>query len=66
MSRPAVNQILGDHNVEKQMTDSRGDVAYLMADISGVNVNQIRDIYSALEELSCKCYSLSAFQKIRC
>ena len=28
-----VNQILGDHNVDKQMTDSRGDVAYLMADI---------------------------------
>ncbi|EEH23368.2 phosphoglycerate dehydrogenase [Paracoccidioides brasiliensis Pb03] len=29
-----VNEILGDHNVDKQMTDSRGDVAYLMADIS--------------------------------
>lgn len=48
-----VNEVLGDHNVEKQMTDSRGDVAYLMADISDVNVNEIRDIYSALEGLSC-------------
>lgn len=46
------------------MTDSRGDVAYLMADISGVNVNQIRDIYSALEELSCEWSSPSAFQKV--
>ena len=23
---PTVNAILGDHNVDKQMTDSRGDV----------------------------------------
>lgn len=23
-----VNEILGDHNVDKQMTDSRGDVCY--------------------------------------
>lgn len=23
-----VNEILGDHNVDKQMTDSRGDVRY--------------------------------------
>lgn len=23
---PLVNEILGDHNVDKQMTDSRGDV----------------------------------------
>ena len=23
----AVNEILGDHNVDKQMTDSRGDVS---------------------------------------
>ncbi|MCJ1341937.1 hypothetical protein MMC31_000115, partial [Peltigera leucophlebia] len=29
-----VNEILGGHNVDKQMTDSRGDVAYLLADIS--------------------------------
>ena len=49
-----VNQILGDHNVDKQMTDSRGDVAYLMADISDVNTGEIKDIYEALESLSCK------------
>lgn len=24
-----VNEILGDHNVDKQMTDSRGDVRFL-------------------------------------
>jgi len=49
-----VNQILGDHNVDKQMTDSRGEVAYLMADISNVNTAEIKDIYEALESLSCK------------
>lgn len=25
-----VNEVLGDHNVEKQMTDSRGDVSDLL------------------------------------
>jgi len=49
-----VNEILGDHNVDKQMTDSRGDVAYLMADISNVNINEIKDLYQNLESLSSK------------
>ncbi|KAL8676576.1 MAG: hypothetical protein Q9186_006925, partial [Xanthomendoza sp. 1 TL-2023] len=47
-----VNEILGDHNVDKQMTDSRGDVAYLMADISDVNASVIKDLYQSLEGLS--------------
>ncbi|CAI7671783.1 unnamed protein product [Penicillium pancosmium] len=46
-----VNEIIGDHNVDKQMTDSRGDVAYLMADISNVNTTQIKDLYTSLESL---------------
>ncbi|GAB7360311.1 hypothetical protein MBLNU230_g8068t1 [Neophaeotheca triangularis] len=49
-----VNEILGDHNVDKQMTDSRGDVAYLMADISNVNTNEIRNLYQSLEDLSSR------------
>lgn len=49
-----VNEILGDHNVDKQMTDSRGDVAYLMADISGVNVGEIRDLWARLEDLGSR------------
>ncbi|RDW61926.1 D-3-phosphoglycerate dehydrogenase [Aspergillus mulundensis] len=48
-----VNEILGDHNVDKQMTDSRGDVAYLMADISNVDHTTIKDLYERLESLSC-------------
>ncbi|OJD14739.1 phosphoglycerate dehydrogenase [Emergomyces pasteurianus Ep9510] len=46
-----VNEILGDHNVDKQMTDSRGDIAYLMADISDVHTCDIKDLYEKLESL---------------
>ncbi|KAL4868473.1 hypothetical protein BDV12DRAFT_101201 [Aspergillus spectabilis] len=49
-----VNEILGDHNVDKQMTDSRGDVAYLMADISNVDNATIKDLYERLESLSSR------------
>lgn len=49
-----VNEILGDHNVDKQMTDSKGDIAYLMADISHVNVDDIKELYQNLEELSSR------------
>lgn len=49
-----VNEILGDHNVDKQMTDSRGEVAYLMADISNVNTSEIKDLYTNLEDLGSR------------
>ena len=49
-----VNEILGDHNVDKQMTDSRGDVAYLMADIWDVNINDIKGLYTSLEDLGSR------------
>ena len=48
-----VNGILLHHNIEKQMSDSRGEVAYLMADISEVKEGEIRDLFTSLEELSC-------------
>lgn len=49
-----VNEILGDHNVDKQMSDSRGDVAYLMADISNVKERDIAELYRELEGLKAK------------
>jgi D-3-phosphoglycerate dehydrogenase len=49
-----VNAVLGDHNVDKQMSDSRGDVAYLMADISNVSYANIKSIYEELENLSSR------------
>ncbi|KAH7309419.1 D-3-phosphoglycerate dehydrogenase 1 [Stachybotrys elegans] len=49
-----VNEILGDHNVDKQISDSKGDLAYLMADISNVRFEEIKDIYESLEGLSSR------------
>ncbi|KFY72903.1 hypothetical protein V499_06980 [Pseudogymnoascus sp. VKM F-103] len=49
-----VNAILGDHNVDKQISDNKGDVAYLMADISNVNLNDIKEISDALEGLQSR------------
>lgn len=49
-----VNEVLGDHNVDKQMTDSRGDVAYLMADISNVGKGEIKSLYQNLEDLGSR------------
>ncbi|KAF2086886.1 D-3-phosphoglycerate dehydrogenase [Saccharata proteae CBS 121410] len=46
-----VNDILGDHNIEKQTVDARGDVAYLLADISDVNTDEIKALYHDLEDL---------------
>jgi len=53
-----VNEILGDHNVDKQMTDSKGDTAYLMADISDVKETQIATLYKDLEGLKGMSVSL--------
>ncbi|KAI0157481.1 D-3-phosphoglycerate dehydrogenase 1 [Xylariaceae sp. FL1272] len=49
-----VNEILGDHNVEKQISDSRGDYAYLMADVSDVQTSDLREILDSLEALSSR------------
>lgn len=45
-----VNGILGDFNVEKQYSDSKGDVAYLMADISGVSEKDVHDLQTRINE----------------
>lgn len=52
-----VNEILADHNVDKQMSDSRGEVAYLMVDISNVKEAEIKSLYESLEMLSCEFFS---------
>ncbi|EPQ30195.1 uncharacterized protein PFL1_02311 [Pseudozyma flocculosa PF-1] len=46
----AVNDILGSFNVDKQHSDSRKDVAYLMADISGVSESDVREIYDRISK----------------
>jgi D-3-phosphoglycerate dehydrogenase len=60
-----VNNILSDHNIEKQFSDSKGDIAYLMADISGVGHEEVADIYTQIKRtqaniltrLLCECRS---------
>ncbi|KAG7818355.1 hypothetical protein KL919_002915 [Ogataea angusta] len=49
-----VNEILSSYNIEKQFSDSRGDIAYLMADISGVNLQEIKSLYEKLENTPYK------------
>ncbi|KAG0242990.1 D-3-phosphoglycerate dehydrogenase 2 [Mortierella sp. GBA43] len=45
-----ITNILADHNVEKQFSDSKGKIAYLMADISDVTPDQIQEIYRRVSE----------------
>ncbi|KAB5575900.1 hypothetical protein GE09DRAFT_954090 [Coniochaeta sp. 2T2.1] len=47
-----VNEVLADHNVDKQISDSKGDIAYLMADVSDVKADDIKSISDGLEGLS--------------
>jgi len=42
------------YNIDKQMTDSRGDVAYLMADVSNVGAEELKGLWVRLEELEAK------------
>ncbi|SCU92491.1 LAMI_0E10726g1_1 [Lachancea mirantina] len=49
-----VTNILSNHNIEKQFSDSTGDIAYLMADISNVNQSDIKDIYDQLHDTEYK------------
>lgn len=49
-----VNNILSNHNIEKQFTDSRGEIAYLMADISDVDISDIKTLYEQLEQTPYK------------
>ncbi|KAJ2459397.1 D-3-phosphoglycerate dehydrogenase 2, partial [Coemansia sp. RSA 2424] len=40
-----INNILADYNVNKQISDSKGDVAYFMADVTVNNPKEINTIY---------------------
>lgn len=49
-----VNEVLGDHNVDKQISDSKGDIAYLLADVSDVKPEDIKEIRDSLDGLSSR------------
>ncbi|KAF8445878.1 hypothetical protein L210DRAFT_3610463 [Boletus edulis BED1] len=43
-----VNDVLSPYNVEKQYSDSKGDIAYLLADIADVSLRDVNKIREAL------------------
>ncbi|KAK3945052.1 D-3-phosphoglycerate dehydrogenase [Diplogelasinospora grovesii] len=49
-----VNEILAEHNVDKQISDSKGDIAYLMADVSSVKTDDIKNIRDSLDSLNSR------------
>ncbi|ODV60169.1 uncharacterized protein ASCRUDRAFT_59581 [Ascoidea rubescens DSM 1968] len=49
-----VNNILSNHNIEKQFSDSRGGIAYLMADILDVDAADIAKLHELLEATKYK------------
>ncbi|KAK4510050.1 uncharacterized protein ATC70_006219 [Mucor velutinosus] len=44
----AINEIFAEHNVEKQYSDSKGEIAYVMADISNVTQQHLESLYNAI------------------
>lgn len=61
-----VNNILSNHNIEKQFTDSRGDVAYLMTDISDVDISDIKSLYEQLEQTPYKIATRLLYWVLSC
>ncbi|PVU99244.1 hypothetical protein BB560_005542, partial [Smittium megazygosporum] len=47
-----INSVLSGWNVEKQVSDSRGDIAYFIADIRVEDTHQIDSIYSQISSIS--------------
>ncbi|KAF9496137.1 hypothetical protein BDN71DRAFT_1446566 [Pleurotus eryngii] len=44
-----VNEALSPYNVEKQYSDSKGDIAYLMADIADVSLNDVKRLRETID-----------------
>ncbi|KAI9633585.1 uncharacterized protein MKK02DRAFT_38243 [Dioszegia hungarica] len=61
----AINNILADHNIEKQFSDSRGDIAYLMADISGVGQEEVSELYKRIGATQANILTRLLFAKWR-
>jgi D-3-phosphoglycerate dehydrogenase len=52
-----VNNVLADHNIVKQFSDSKGDIAYLMADISDVGEEEVENIYKQISSASTNIFT---------
>lgn len=49
-----IYRILMGHNIDKQTSDSKGDIAYMIADISGVHITDLKSISDELNSLSSR------------
>lgn len=49
-----IYRILMGHNIDKQTSDSKGDIAYMIADISGVHMSDLKSISDELNSLSSR------------
>lgn len=49
-----IYRILMGHNIDKQASDSKGDIAYMIADVSGVHISDLRGISDELNSLSSR------------
>ncbi|EPY49956.1 D-3 phosphoglycerate dehydrogenase [Schizosaccharomyces cryophilus OY26] len=49
-----VNEILVNHNIKAQFSDSRGEIAYLVADISDCSPSSLETLHTKLESLPGK------------
>jgi D-3-phosphoglycerate dehydrogenase len=47
-----VNEVLSPYNVEKQYSDSKGDIAYLMADIADVSSTDVNKLKEMINQTS--------------
>ncbi|KAI9505202.1 D-3-phosphoglycerate dehydrogenase 2 [Coemansia spiralis] len=47
-----INNILADYNVNKQISDSKGDVAYFMADVTVADHKEINTIYEQVTAMN--------------
>jgi D-3-phosphoglycerate dehydrogenase len=52
-----VNDVLSPYNVEKQYSDSKGDVAYLMADIADVSPNDINKLKEMISQTKSNIFT---------
>jgi D-3-phosphoglycerate dehydrogenase len=53
----SVNEVLSPYNVEKQYSDSKGDVAYLMADIADVSPKDIIKLREKIKETKSNIFT---------
>lgn len=49
-----IYRILMGHNIDKQTSDSKGDIAYMIADVSGVHMSDLKGISDELNSLSSR------------